>query len=594
MADNIEKAIEEVQSRLDIAEVISSYIQLRKSGANFKANCPFHQEKTASFMVSPTKQIYHCFGCGVGGDMISFVMKYERLEFMEALKVLAEKANVQLPHFRGGASGYKRSLSRVLYKVNEFAASYYNALLIGSRKADEAREYLAQRSLNAATVAKFKLGYASAAWDDFLKFAAEKKVSMSILEKAGLILPGREDSFYDRFRNRVIFPIFDVRSNIVAFGGRALDDSPPKYMNSPETDVYVKGKHLYGLNFSLEQIKQKDYVIIVEGYFDLIIPYQHGIDNIVATLGTALTLEQIRLIKRFTTNVIILFDPDEAGEAASLRGLDLLISEGLSVKIATLPKGFDPDSYIRKNSAESFLALVDKADNLFSYKLSLLLKKYNPAEPEEKAKITTEMLPTLKRVENRVLRDDYIKRLSEALFVKEEALLEELAKVKIDYSYPVERQFTKKGLNIRPAEKAIVGLMMESLDFAQEEARRQLDLSDFENENARLIVKAVYAMLDKKQRPTATKVIRSFNDDNMSCVISEAISEAEKLGSEYMEKGRDCIRRMKEDNLRSKQKRVIGLIEEAGKKGDDEKVLYLIREQNRLNKELTGLRNARA
>jgi len=299
MAADLEKTIEEVQSKLDIVEVIAGYIPLKKMGANFKACCPFHHEKTPSFVVSPTKQIYHCFGCGVGGDKITFVMKHERLEFMEALKILADKANVQLPQIKGGRySGSGRSFSSVLYRVNEVAANYYNALLIGSAKSKDARKYLAGRSLNADVVTKFKLGYSSPAWDDFMRFSKEKGYSTEVLEKAGLIIPGREKGFYDRFRNRVIFPIFDVRSKAVGFGGRVMDESMPKYMNSPETDVYVKGRHLYGLNFAIEDIKQKDYVIIVEGYFDLIVPYQNGVKNIAATLGTALTVEQIRLIRR--------------------------------------------------------------------------------------------------------------------------------------------------------------------------------------------------------------------------------------------------------------------------------------------------------
>jgi DNA primase len=272
-----------------------------------------------------------------------------------------------------------------LYNANQLAADYYNAVLLGSPKAASGRKYLAQRGLNAVSVGSFKIGYAPAEWDGLLKYAASKGVSESVLEKAGLIMPGKNNGFYDRFRARVIFPIFDARSRIVAFGGRILDDSLPKYMNSPESQLYVKGRHLYGLNLAIDEIRKKDYIIIVEGYLDLILPFQNGIKNIAATLGTALTVEQIRLIKKFTNNAVIVYDADAAGEAASLRGLDMLVSEGLFVKVATLDKGSDPDSYVRQYGAEKLVNVIEGAPDLFDYKLGLLLNRYDPAKSEDKA-----------------------------------------------------------------------------------------------------------------------------------------------------------------------------------------------------------------
>lgn len=580
MGADLEKTIEEIHSKLDIVEVISGYIPLKKAGRNFKGLCPFHHEKTSSFIVSSTKQIYHCFGCGVGGDMISFVMKQERLEFMEALRILADKANVQLPQFGGKASGYRRSLANTLHRVNEFCANYYNALLIGSNKAKEAREYLASRSLSAPAVSKFKLGYAPPAWDGLLKFAEQKGISNAVLEKAGLIIPGKQGSFYDRFRSRVIFPIFDIRSKIIGFGGRVLDEALPKYMNSPETDIYIKGRHLYGLNFALDDIKAKDFVVVVEGYFDLITPYQNGIRNIVATLGTALTVEQIRLIKRFTSNAVIIFDADEAGEAASLRGLDLLVSEGLNVRIARLPEGVDPDTFIRGKTAADFLKVVETADNLFDYKLKLLIGKFNPAEAEEKARISSEMLPTIKRVENAVLRSDYIKKLAEVLFVKEEALMEEFSKIKLDYSYLGESRVLKESRAIRPAEKIIIGLMIEAPEMA-EEVRGNLTIEDFKNEEIRAIIKTAFTMLDESKTLTAAKIIHRLNDDNLSQIICESLAETENL-IEREKSLNDCILRVKTDNLKLKRERLTGLIKEAETKGDEGQLMKLVRELNSL------------
>jgi len=577
---DLEPIIEAIQAKLNIVDIVGSYIPLKKAGRNFKANCPFHHEKTPSFVVSAQKQIYHCFGCGAGGDMISFVMKHEHLEFMEALRILADKADVAIPRFRGGGSSQKSSFQNALHRVNDMAANYFSAILIGSPKAKEARKYLAGRSLNAAIAAKFKLGYAPSEWDGLLKFAREKGVSPATLEKAGLIIPGREDSFYDRFRNRIIFPISDIRSKTIAFGGRVIDDSMPKYMNSPETDAYVKGRHLYGLNLAVEEIKAKDYCIIVEGYLDLIIPYQAGVKNIVATLGTALTVEQIRLIKRFTKNVVIIFDADDAGEAASLRGLDLLLSEELYVKIARLPEGLDPDSYICKNSKEKFLEIVEQADNLFDYKLKLLLKKFNPANAEDKAKISNEMLPTIKRIENAVLRADYIRKLSEVLFVSEDALIEEIAKVKLDYSYLTENKAPREHVAIRPAEKIIIGLAIEDPQIASE-VKEHLRIEEFRNHEARLILKMVFDILDEGKSPTAGKVMHKLNDDNLSHVICEALAETENL-VEREKSFVDCVLKIKRDNLKLKKERLTGLIKQAEQKGDDAQLMKLMQELNTL------------
>jgi DNA primase len=585
MANDLENIIEQVQSKLDIAEIVGSYIPLKRAGRNFKACCPFHHEKTASFVVSPAKQIYHCFGCGVGGDMISFVMRHESLDFMEALKNLADKAGVNLPNLKGGFRSGPRAQSSIpgLLRVNELAANYYNAVLIGSNKAVSARKYLAQRGLNSESAGLFKIGFASAEWDSLLKFAKTKGATEAMLEKAGLIIRAKADKLYDRFRNRIIFPIFDMRGKIVAFGGRVLDDSLPKYMNSPETDAYVKGRHLYGLNFAIDEIKLKDYAVVVEGYLDLILPFQNGIRNIVATLGTALTIEQIRLIKRFTDNVVIIYDADEAGQAASLRGLDLLISEGLFVKIASLPSGMDPDSYIRQNGRENLLKIIESADNIFDYKLKLLLDKFNPAESEDKTKIAAEMLPTIKRIENSVLRSDYLNRLSKALFISADVLAEELHKVKLDYSYLGKDKNIKTETGIRPSEKIVVSLMMEDPAIAAK-VRNTLAVEEFTNKDICRIVQAIYKMLDEGKIPSAPKVINMFNDEELSYIICEALEETEKI-VEREKALQDCICRMKKDNAVSKRQKLTNLIKQAETEGDDIKIMNLVKQFDAIKNE---------
>jgi DNA primase len=585
MAKDLEAIIEQIQSKLDIADIVGDYVSLKRAGRNFKACCPFHHEKTPSFVVSPVKGIYHCFGCGAGGDMISFVMRHEGLEFMEALRILADKAGVDLSELKGGfgPGQAKRSAAFGLYRANELAADYYNALLVGSSKAALGRKYLAERGLNAGSVSLFKIGYSPAEWDSLLRFAKSKGISEAALEKAGLIIPGKNNSFYDRFRGRVIFPIFDIRSKITAFGGRVLDASLPKYMNSPETEAYVKGRHLYGLNFAIDEIRKRDYAIVVEGYLDLILPFQNGIKNIVATLGTALTVEQIRLIKRLTCNVVIIYDADEAGQAASLRGLDLLVSEGLFVKIASLPKGMDPDSYVRQHGSDNLLKVIESAHNLFDYKLKLLLNRFNPAESEDKTKIAAEMLPTIKRIENGVLRADYIKRLSNTLFISEEALSEELAKIKTDYSYLGGDRIIRHEDRIRPAEKIIVSLMMEDPAIAQE-VKGVLREDEFVSPDMRRIIDVIYRMLDTNNTPNERKVIKQIEDENLRHIIYESLEETEKL-IDREKTLHDCVIRIKRDNMILKKQGITSLIKKAESEGDDILLMKLIKQLDTLKSE---------
>jgi len=584
MPDDLENIVEQVQSKLDIADIIGSYIPLKRAGRNFKACCPFHHEKTPSFVVSPVKGIYHCFGCGEGGDMISFIMKHVGLDFMEALNFLADKAGVTIPKNKTGLSSSRRQkgVSSSLCRANELAAEYYSAVLIGSRRAVSARKYLVGRGLKAGTVALFKIGYAPEEWDGLLRFAKSKGVSETSLEKAGLIIPGKNNGYYDRFRSRIMFPIYDVRSKIVAFGGRVIGDSMPKYMNSPETEAYIKGRHLYGLNFAVNEIREKDYAVVVEGYMDLVVPFQYGIKNITATLGTALTVEQARLIKRFTSNVVIIYDADEAGEAASLRGLDLLVSEGLFVKIASLPKGDDPDSFARKHGGEALLKIIESASSLFDYKLKLLLNKFNPAESEDKAKITSEMLPTIKRVDNGVLRADYIKRLCATLFIPEEVIAQELARTKADRYYQAEEKIVKNHEAIRPAEKIIISLMMEDPEIASQ-VRSALCREEFTNPDIRLILDVIYSMLDENQIPNERKVINRV-DERLGCIVYEALEETEKV----IDRGKtllDCIQRIKKDNMIQRKRELTCQIKQAEAKGDDAVLMNLVKQLDTLESE---------
>ena len=341
-----EEILEKIKSQNDIVDVISERVRLRKAGRNFTGLCPFHNEKTPSFSVSQEKQIYKCFGCGEAGNVISFVMKDKNLPFVEAVKYLANRANIPLEMHNGekSKSAKKKDL---LYRVNVEAAKFFFSNLMNNQNA---KEYFLNRGIKEETIKKFGLGFANDSWNSLMFYLRKKGINDVLLEEAGLISVNKEKGRkYDRFRNRVMFPVFDYQGKVIGFGGRVLDDSKPKYLNSPETLVFQKGTNLYGLNFALKHNMSERYFVIVEGYMDLISLHQYGITNVVASLGTALTINQARLLKRYADKVIISYDADMAGQMATLRGLEILRTAGFDVRVLNIPQGKDPDEYVRSN-----------------------------------------------------------------------------------------------------------------------------------------------------------------------------------------------------------------------------------------------------
>lgn len=420
-----EHILNEIQDRCDIVEVISGYIPLRQVGRNFKANCPFHHEKTPSFVVSPDKQIYHCFGCNSGGNVLNFVKEYEKIDFIDAVKLLAEKTGIKLPEYKR-ENNEGDSIIGSIYAVNDIAADYYVKALEGSGEAMEARRYVEKRGLEKNYLKTFKIGYAPQGWSSLTDYLMKRGVNIEVAIKAGLVQKGKNNSFYDLFRKRLTFPIFDVRGRVLGFGARVMDDSSPKYINSPETIVYKKSQNLYGLNFAKPSIREKGFAVITEGYLDVMTSHQYGISNVISSLGTALTMEQIRLLKRYTHNIVMVYDADQAGEMATLRGLDLFLEEGVNVRVATLDSGHDPDSFIRKFGPRGFSERLKRSNSLFTYKLGILNKKFDGRDPETMAEIVKEMLTTISKVRNAVIKAGYIKELSQELSIKEEAIWEEL------------------------------------------------------------------------------------------------------------------------------------------------------------------------
>ncbi|MBU1006728.1 MAG: DNA primase [Candidatus Omnitrophica bacterium] len=579
-----EHILNEIQDRCDIVEVISGYIPLRQVGRNFKANCPFHHEKTPSFVVSPDKQIYHCFGCNSGGNVLNFVKEYEKIDFIDAVKLLAEKTGIKLPEYKR-ENNEGDSIIGSIYAVNDIAADYYVKALEGSGEAMEARRYVEKRGLEKNYLKTFKIGYAPQGWSSLTDYLMKRGVNIEVAIKAGLVQKGKNNSFYDLFRKRLTFPIFDVRGRVLGFGARVMDDSSPKYINSPETIVYKKSQNLYGLNFAKPSIREKGFAVITEGYLDVMTSHQYGISNVISSLGTALTMEQIRLLKRYTHNIVMVYDADQAGEMATLRGLDLFLEEGVNVRVATLDSGHDPDSFIRKFGPRGFSERLKRSNSLFTYKLGILNKKFDGRDPETMAEIVKEMLTTISKVRNAVIKAGYIKELSQELSIKEEAIWEELKKTKKIRSFrnagPDGRVAGKK-INISPAEKILVRLMLEDGNVINR-VKQDLQPLDFKNPDIKHLVEALFDIGLTSDFIDAGKIINYLEEKVEPYVISFIVNEE----MEIKDKDRnisDCIRTIQKERRDERLKDIQNRLVTAQKNGYDDEAKSLLEEFNELIK----------
>jgi DNA primase len=436
--DSYQSVKEEIKRAVDIVELIGQFVQLKKTGQNYAGLCPFHSEKDPSFTVSPAKQMFHCFGCKKGGDLFAFWMAYHQVSFPQAMRDLAEKYHISLPEAHPGSSGRREmDHKEALLRVNGMAAQFFHQLLTQSDKGKSGREYFERRSIPSEIISAFKLGYAADEWDGLTKFLKDKTGDLKAALEAGLVLPKKTGGYYDRFRGRVIFPIFDMRKQIVGFGGRVLDHSLPKYLNTPETPVFQKGELLYGLHMAYEEIRKTGHVVIVEGYTDVLALVKHGFQGAVATLGTALTRDHIRRLKGYAQEAVLVFDPDAAGMAAAMRSLPLFLNEGMSSKVLVLPKGDDPDTFVNTNSIKAFQELLERSVPTFDFFLDRKLAE-SPSTIEGRSNAVKEVIPVLLDLNSEVQRSLYVRRLSETLGVPESSFLKEMEKGKMQKSMKAE------------------------------------------------------------------------------------------------------------------------------------------------------------
>lgn len=514
--------IDEVKLRNDIIDVISEYVKLDRKGSNHMGLCPFHNEKTPSFSVSSQKQFFYCFGCQKGGNVITFISLAEGLDYTNSIKFLADRAGIELPESNDQDEIKKKLIRQSIIEANTVAAKYFFANL---SKSKIAMEYLEKRGISEKTIRRFGIGYSEPGWSNLYEHLRQKGFSDDILLKSGLIIKSGKGGMYDRFRNRVMFPIFDVMGKVIGFGGRVLDDSLPKYLNSPETSVYSKGKNLYALNFARKYKNRQ--LIIVEGYMDVITLHQYGITNAVASLGTALTDSQGRLLKKYCEEVIISYDADGAGQKAALKSLDILNRIGCNVKVLSIPDGKDPDDYVKKNGPDGFNRLVNKAMTLVDYKVSILKKNINTDTTEGSIRFLKELSVILANMENLVEREIYINKYAKQYSISEEALNAEVDKHS-NKSYkkrPVSRTIINRQKpneilseeleKISHDEKMILALVCIDNDVYSK-IKNTLNVDFFQFKKHKILAGKIFNLIESKTEVTIDKLFDMVDADEHS------------------------------------------------------------------------------
>lgn len=419
--------IDDLRRQSDIVRVIQDYVQLKKKGANWMACCPFHKEKTPSFSVSPTKEIFYCFGCHKGGSVFNFVMEIERVGFPEAIKIVADKIGMPLPKLvDDGRFESRRQEADDVIQLNTWAMQWWEQQLETSAEARIARDYLIAREISPETQKAFRLGYAPDSWEAMSVYLRQKGATQDQIERSGLVVKKEEGGSYDRFRGRVVFPVLDFQGRPIAFGARTLKNEDAKYINSPETAAYVKGRNLFGLNLTRDEIRRQEFAILVEGFLDLIVPYQAGVKNVVASLGTALTAEQVKLLGRFARKVVVNYDGDRAGVQAAKKSIEILLAEDLEVKVLVLPENSDPDEFIRKFGVTEYQRQRAKALPHIQFVIDHALRDRSLHRPAEKAEAVEEVLPYIRAVRNRIQKREYFDMTMDALRINDVTLRREL------------------------------------------------------------------------------------------------------------------------------------------------------------------------
>ncbi len=581
--------VEEVRAAADIVKIVGEYVKLRKAGVNLMGLCPFHQEKTPSFAVHPTKQIFHCFGCGVGGDVFKFLMLMENLSFREALGRVAEKVGIALGEGPEEEHADLNARERAaLHKVHEVAAKFYAAQLGATAEGRAARAYLADRGLADEAVGRFCLGYAAAEGQALTRHLSGAGFESEILEKSGLVLRNAEERRnFDRFRRRVIFPIANESGKVVAFGARALGDEQPKYLNSPETPIYTKGRVLYHLDGAASAIRKLDYAILVEGYMDCIAVASSGIENVVASCGTSLTENQIRLLARHARRVVVNYDPDSAGVAATERSLTLLLEAGFEVKVLALAGGLDPDSFLRQRGAAAYRESLAGAPTYLDYLTERAAAKYDLSRPEGKVAAANAVMPYLARVPNPMLRAELSNRLAERLRLDDRLLRAEVERATGEKRREVRLPPEAAGAKATAAERELLRGFFEHQELADEFLGPLVEEGIIQG----LVTEAIFRQFSEVRRQGKSIEV-GMVEGSLGAEQQRLVYECLMVSGEPPDRERAlaCLDALRRRKAEAERERLQAAIQAAERDQDLPRVTELLKAKTRLAKELAQLR----
>ena len=507
---------DELRRQADIVRIVSDYVSLKKQGASYKACCPFHHEKTPSFNVNQSRQIFKCFGCSKGGDVYDFVMEIEGCSFPEAVKTIAEKSGVPLPVMEESREFEERDKLRAeLLKLNQWAAEFFENNLTQTAEGQRALDYLVERGVSEETRQSFHLGYAPNSWDALSGYLIGRGATKMMIERSGLVtLKDSGSGFYDRFRGRLIFPICDAQGRVVAFGGRILGEGEPKYLNSPETALYTKGQHLFGLNNARDMIRRKEYAILVEGYMDFLIPYQAGVRNLVASLGTALTEHQVRLLARYARKIVVNFDPDSAGVAATKRSLEALLAEGFKVNVLTLPDNLDPDEYIREQGAEGYAKLLKSSRSFLDYVVEQAISEHDQTKPTGKVETLNAILPYLKLVKERVERAEQIERIADRLKIDSRLIREEFKRAAETRQERVSEKAMMATIVVKPAERKLLEILLNHAS-ARRRLINELKEEDYTSLRTASLFRLITELEGRSEEPSYPTLSTALDDEEL-------------------------------------------------------------------------------
>lgn len=610
--------IEEVRASVDIVDYINQFVQLKRVGKNYVGLCPFHNEKTPSFTVSPDKQLYHCFGCGAGGNVFNFVMQYEKVSFFEAVKRIAEFAGVELPKPERKERWIETEFEE-LYEANRFAEEFFVRNLLKTSEGKRAMEYLYKRKVNDATISKFGIGYSPEQWDALVQYAMTQDFPLEALERAGVIIKREDGTYYDRFRGRIIFPIFSTLGRIIAFGGRRLkeDENIPKYINSPETKIYTKSKVLYGLYQSRDSIRKKGYAILVEGYMDCISLFQAGIENVVASGGTALTEDQVRLISNYTNTIYFLYDADSAGAKAMMRGVDLILAQGIDVYIVKLPDGEDPDSFIRKYPVSEFDKLIENAVNFVEFKALTYQQLGKLDDPNVKVKAIRSIVESISKIPDALKRSIFIREISSKYKIPEQILNTELEygilRFRKEAGVQIGDSVILKFKSIPPEERDLAKILVEADEVVLRFIFEYIKLNDLTSDYVRTIYQKVREAFEKfqgikesRKHDIVNDLLNKAESDDFRSFLTNIVLSKHKLShfwslknflgyeDEFEELWKavdDVLTRFYLKKIQKIEQDLTEKVKEAEISGDEEKLAALLSKKGELGKKKNILSN---